>query len=95
MLIQRLKKYKPLYLFAVILLAVSLLVIFFHQHTNNLSRNNCPICKIAKDIASSKVLEPFCQTFQNSVATVRAIVIFSPVIVPLLLSQNSRASPHS
>ena len=93
MLLQRLKKYRRLYLLAVVLFAISLMVIFFHRHANNQSRVTCPICKIAKDISSSKVLEPFCPLIREMVAALDPIEIFSPVAISLLLTQDSRASP--
>lgn len=94
MLLQRLKKYRRLYLLAVVLFAISLMVIFFHRHADNLSRTTCPICKTAKDISSSKVLEPFCPALREIVAVLNSIDIFSPVVVSLLLTQDSRGSPH-
>jgi len=93
MLLQRLKKYRRIYLLAVVLFAVSLMLISFHRHANNQSSATCPICKTAKDISSSKVLEPFCPVILEMVVTLDSIEIFTPVVVSLLLTQDSRASP--
>lgn len=94
MLLQRLKKYRRIYLLAVVLFAFSLMVISFHQHNNNQLRVKCPICKTAKDISSSKVLEPFCPHFREMVAALYSVDTFSPVAISLLLAQDSRASPQ-
>lgn len=94
MLIQRLKKYRRLYLIALVLFAFSLMVISFHRHYNNQSRVKCPICKTAKDISSSKALEPVCLPLREMVAVLYTVDIFFPVAVTLLLTQDSRASPQ-
>lgn len=94
MLFQRLKKYRQLYLFAVVLIAASLMVIYFHHHGSNTSRSSCKICKIAKDLSNSIVTELFCPLLREMVATVYPVDISSPAVVSLLLTQDSRASPH-
>lgn len=94
MLFQLLKKYRQLYLFAVVLIVASLMVIYFHHHGSNTSRSSCKICKIAKDLSSSIVTEPFCPLLREMVATVYSVDLSSPAVVILLLTQDSRASPH-
>lgn len=93
MLIQRLKQCRQIYLLAVVLLTLSLMLIFFHQHKTTSSYKNCQICKIANDISSSKTLEQFFPTLPKVVTTLDAVDIFSPAILSLLLSHDSRASP--
>ena len=93
MLIQRLKRCRQIYLLAVVLLALSLMLIFFHQHKTTSSFKNCQICKIAKDISSSKIVEQFSPTLPELVTTLDTAYIFSLVIQSLLLSHDSRASP--
>lgn len=93
MLIQLLKKYRWLYLLAVVLIAASLMVISFHHHGSNTSRSSCKICKIAKDLSSSILTETFCPLLRDMVATVYPVDIFSPEVVSLQLAHNSRASP--
>lgn len=93
MLFQLMKKYRRLYLFAVVLIAASLIVISFQHHGSNTSRSSCKICKIAKDLSSCIVTEPICPLLRDVVATFYPVDIFSPEVASLQLAHNSRASP--
>lgn len=93
MLIQRIKTKKYLYFLMVALFAASLLVISFHKHTDFISKRNCSICKVAKDISGSKIEVPFLVVHQPIVTSIVFVFAFLPLAVLFTLTQNSRASP--
>lgn len=92
-MLHRLKKYRRIYMIAVILIAVSLVVIFYHRHDNNRSRGQCPICKTAKDLSNSKTLQPFCLVLPEMADSFQTVDVFTPECVPLLTTHDSRAPP--